>query len=727
MKITKNILEYSVFIGLFAIIFIPFIVPSAFFFPFITGKGFTFRILVEILFGLFTILAFIDKEYRPKLSWITKSVIFFTVVTLIADLLGVNPYKSIWSNYERMEGFVLIAHLALYYIVASSFLKTLSRWTQYIHVTIGASVLMCFYSLLQLAGKININQGSERVDATFGNATYFAIYLVFHIFLSVYMLVDSNRAKWQRWTYGLVALLEIVMLYFTATRGAILGLIGGFVLTGLIIIFKEKENIFLRKVSYGILGAVAIVVLVFFSVRNTDYVKQNRVLSRFSTLSFSEIKTQGRYFVWPMAFKGVIERPIFGWGQENFNFVFNKNYDPRMYAQEQWFDRTHNVFLDWLIAGGIVGFLAYASMYIALFYYIWRKDSPLKLSEKSVFTGMISAYIFHNIFVFDNLISYILFFSVLAYIHSISPHREDGSKGFYTKVFSNDTVAYIVIPTVSVITLGMVYFINVPAISANKTLIEALTFQGRQEYEKSLDSFNKAYSYNSFGDSEITEQAVQTAVQVYNSQNLPASIRQDFYSLAKTKIEEKVKEVPNDARYLMFAGSLFNRTGNYVDAIKYLNRALEESPKKPTILFELGTSYIGNGDLNKMFEIFKKAYELEPNSNEAKIIYAVGAIYTRNSSVLSELNKKIDRSVVISDDRILRAYLDIGDYTAVIAILNARVESDPNNVQHKLSLASVYASIGQKQQAINIIRAMIDKDPSFKEQGEVYIKEIQSR
>jgi hypothetical protein len=52
-----------------------------------------------------------------------------------------------------------------------------------------------------------------------------------------------------------------------------------------------------------------------------------------------------------MALKGIAERPVLGWGQENFNYVFNKYYNPQMFGQEEWFDRTHNVVLDWLIAG----------------------------------------------------------------------------------------------------------------------------------------------------------------------------------------------------------------------------------------------------------------------------------------------------------------------------------------------------------------------------------------
>jgi O-antigen ligase/tetratricopeptide (TPR) repeat protein len=724
---TKNILKYSILAGLFLVPFIPFLVPSAMFFPFITGKGFAFRLIVEIVFGLFVILAFLDQSYRPRMSWITKSVLLFTAAIFLADILGVNPYKSIWSNYERMEGFVLLLHLAMYYLVTSSVFDSHKWWTRYFNVSIASSVAMSVYGILQLVGKLTINQGGVRVDGTFGNATYLAIYLVFHIFLCLYLLLDSNKPTWQRWAYAAAGLLNLVILYFTATRGAILGLLGGLAIAGLIVAFKEKENVFVRRLAYYSLGFVVVVVIGFISVRNTSFVKNSQVLGRFSTLGISEIKTQGRYFVWPMALKGLKDRPILGWGQENFNFVFNKYYDPRMFGQEQWFDRTHDVVLDWLIAGGIVGFLAYVSMYVALLYYIWRKDSLLKLSEKSVLTGMIAAYTFHNIFVFDNLISYILFFSVLGFVHSMNVKREGVllQSKYYLKTFSNDTVNYIVLPLVLIVTAGAIYFVSGPAYFANKTLIQAITPQQTGGVEKNLELFKKVYAYNSFGSTEATEQLVQISAQITGAAGVPDNLKQEFYNLARTKVEEKVASTPKDARYLVFAGSFFNHFGQYDEAIKYLERGVTESPKKQTIYFELASSYLGKGNGAKMFELIKQAYDLEPNAPESKILYAVAAIYTKNVAVLNQLDSSIDQDKIINDNRYLKAYADIGDYNSVITILNARILKDPTNVQYKLSLASTYATIGQKQKAIDIIRQIISADPSFKDQGETYIKQIQ--
>jgi O-antigen ligase/tetratricopeptide (TPR) repeat protein len=724
---TKNILLYSILGGLFASLFIPFIVGGNMYFPFIAGKGFAFRIITEIVFALYVILAVMYEEYRPKLSWITKAVGLFVLVTFIADLFSANVYKSLWSNYERMEGFVLIAHLGLFYLVSSSVLITKQRWHQFINVSIVASIIMSIYALFQIMGKLTINQGGIRVDGTFGNASYLAIYLVFNIFLCLYMFLQPTTGdmKWKKWFYGLSGLLQIYVLYFTATRGAILGFIGGLLLTSILIAWKEKENKVLRKYAYGVLIGVVVLVGGFMLVRNVDFVRNNQVLSRFSTLSFSEVKTQGRYYVWPMAVKGILERPVFGWGQESFNFVFNKYYNPQMYAQEQWFDRTHNVVLDWMINGGLLGFLSYASMYVALLYLIWKKNNHLNIAEKSLFTGLIGAYVFHNLFVFDNIGSYIMFFSILAFIHSLSVLDKEGHGKFYTQKFSNNTKNYVVPTGVAVVFLFVLYFVNVPAIEANYTLIKAMTPQQQGGVEENLALFKKTFSYNSFGSSEALEQLTQIATQLAASQ-VPESVKKEFYDFTKQKIEEKIKQTPNDARYLVFAGNFFNRFNQYDEAIKYLEKAIVESPKKQPIYFELGTAYLGKGDKQKMFEIFKKAYDLEPNSPESQIIYAVGAIYTKNTEILKEMSPKISPDTIVNDNRFLRAFADIGDYQTVIGILTTRLDKDPKNAQYKLSLASAYATIGQKAKAISLINEIIKDNPDFKTQGEEYIKQIQN-
>jgi len=344
--------------GVFLIPFLPFIVSSSMFFPFITGKNFTFRIIVELIFAAWLILALKDIAYRPRFTVIAAATAIFLVIIAIADLMSPNVVKSFWSNFERMEGWVTLAHLFAYFLVASTVLNTEKVWNWLFNTSLGVSAVLGIYGLFQLAGKITINQGGTRVDTTLGNATYLAIYMFFHIFLTAIMLVRWRGAVFVKYIYSALFALQIYILYNTATRGAILGLIGGALLTTILIVVLEKERRVLRKVSVGVLAGILLLIVGFWAVKDAQFVRNSDVLSRITSISLEE-ESNARFIIWNMAWQGIKERPILGWGQESFNYVFNKYYDPRLYLQEPWFDRVHNIVLDWMIAGGFLGFLAY--------------------------------------------------------------------------------------------------------------------------------------------------------------------------------------------------------------------------------------------------------------------------------------------------------------------------------------------------------------------------------
>ena len=110
--------------------------------------------------------------------------------------------------------------------------------------------------------------------------------------------------------------------------------------------------------------------------------------------------------------RGFAARPVTGWGQEGFNYVFNTYYNPAMYTQEPWFDRAHNVFFDWLIAGGFPALLLFLALLISAVVALYRGSASR--AERIVLIGALAAYAFQGLFVFDNLFTYIPLAAILA-------------------------------------------------------------------------------------------------------------------------------------------------------------------------------------------------------------------------------------------------------------------------------------------------------------------------
>lgn len=605
---SRNLLKGVVFTGLFVIPFIPFLVFSSFFFPFITSKAFSWRIIVEIVFAAWILLALLDAEYRPKRSLILYAILGFLAVIGLADILGVEPIKSFWSNFERMEGYITILHLGMFFIVITSVFKEID-WKRWWNVSLVASFLMVLYSVLQIIGLKTINQGGVRVDGTLGNAIYLAVYMLFHIFIALLFMWREWKNLALRWVYGLLILLQMFVLYYTATRGAILGLLGGLVVIALLNI-RNKENTFVRKASTGVLTGLVILVGGFMLIKDAKFVQNSPVLSRFSSLSVEEIKTQGRYFVWPIALQGVKERPFFGWGQENFNYIFNEHYRPEMYRLEPWFDRAHNTFLDWAVSGGLLGLVSYLVLYFALLFSIWNRGANLPYAEKTILTGLVVAYFFHNFFVFDHLISYILFFSLLAYLHYRNGGKILLSGGLVTEFRMNA----FALPAISILLVLVLYYVNVKPIIANTSLIQALVAIRVPENikVKSPDYFKKAYRVSRLGRPEAVEQIAANSVAILSS-NISKEEKDAFFAFAADAVMKQAEESKDDARYELVAGSFFLSLGLFDDALKRFERAKELMPGKQTIYLELAQTYANKGETDKAIETLRYVGEISPD------------------------------------------------------------------------------------------------------------------
>ncbi len=668
----KQILKTTILIGLFAIPFVPFLVSGSLFFPFITTKAFAWRFIVEIVFAVWVILALLAPEFRLRRSPILYAVLAFLLIIGLADFFGVEPMKSFWSNFERMEGFITMLHLGALFVVMGSVLKE-REWNWWWNTTLIASAIMVFYCLLQLSGspRFPIHQGGARVDGTIGNASYLALYFLIHIFVAIFYFVKS-RASSLKWTYGALILGQIFILYYTATRGAILGLMGGFLLVALLgLINKQDQKI--RKVSIYFLIGLVIFIVGFWAVRNTSFVRDSQVLNRFSTISLSAWKTEGRAFIWPMALKGIGERPLLGWGQDNFNYVFAEHYSAKMFNLEPWFDRAHNIFLDWAVAAGILGLGAYLSLYVVLLWIIWKKGSSFSHTERSVLTGLIAAYFFNNIFVFDNLISYVLFFSLLSYMHS----RTVKDLVTSPKLFSGKIVTTMSIG-VALILIVVIYFVNVRPLIANTNLIMALqTVQSTGSKAPAIGYFEKAYTSSRLGRPEVVEWVSSSASTILSDETISMDKRNAFFEFAKNSLEAITQELSGDSRYELVAGTFYSNVGGKDEALRHFNNAKELMPEKQMIYFNLGQLALTDNNLPEALLQFKTAYDLAPEYGDAKMAYLVGAIYSQDRNLTVKLLSEISPAVLVSDPRALSALYQTGQKSFLLALLRDLAKKVP--------------------------------------------------
>jgi len=679
----RDIARWSVLIPLFLIPFIPLYVANGMFFPFITGKAFAFRVLVEVALGGYVLLAFLDKKYRPKFSWTLALYALLTVWMAIADAFAINAHKAFWSNFERMDGWVTLVHMFTFFVILGTVLTADKLWRKWWIFFLSATALVCVYGLFQLAGMADIHQGSSRVDATFGNAAYLAVYLLFATAVALWQGIESKG--WIRYYLFGLALLSSVIIFTTATRGAVLGLAGGIALCSALWMFEAGKK--QRVIAGSVLALLLVLMGAFFALKETPFIKQDPTLSRIASISLADGST--RFTLWSMAMKGVAERPVTGWGHEGFNYVFQQYYTPDLYAQEPWFDRAHNTYIDWLIAGGIPALVLFLALLVSAVMALYRKTATRP--ERILLIGALAAYAFQALFVFDNLFSYLILATLLAVAHSVSgsdiPKLEKAGE-------LKDMQAITIAGTLTLAgTVALVWMVNVPSISQAEKLVYALN-NAQRTPAQAVALFDDVYATGGLASQEVSEQYVTLANALKARTDIAPKTRSEIYTSALGRLEEEVGRVPRDARLRIQLATGLRGAGEYEKALVQSKLALEESPQKQSLMLERGYEFWESGDLKSARELFVQMYALDTSFAELAVYAAAGEIAVGNSKEGDAILMSAYGTTEVDAEPLVLAYFHAKQFTKLTALLESRVATDPSASTY-IRLASAYALNGQ--------------------------------
>lgn len=704
-SIAKRIARWVALGALFLIPLTPLIVANSFFFPFITGKAFYFRILIEIAVAAWIVLACLDKEYRPRFSWIGAAVVAFVAWMFIADLFAPNVAKAFWSNFERMEGWVLLIHLLGLFFAASAVLRVEKHWRTWFLASLAVSVVVSIYAILQLSGFAAIHQGSTRIDASMGNSAYLAIYFLFNVFIALWLALTENRS-WLKWSLIALAVLEGILIFFTETRGTVVGLVLALALGAILTALTAGKQV--RRAAAGSFVLILILAGGFYLARNSSFVQNNHVLQRVSSISLSDGQT--RFTIWSMALKGAEARPIVGWGQEGFNYVFDKYFDPSLYLQEPWFDRAHNAFLDWLTAGGFPAFLLYLSLFGSALVLLWR-SSELSRPERVALTAALVGYAIHNLFVFDNLYSYVYLFAILALIDSqvARPIKKLEQAPELGAAFG---LTYA-LPVATVAAIALVWSINIPGMQVASKLITALS-PSAQGPAGNIATFEDLVAHPAFAAQEIREQLISFAGSITQSQDpsVTSAMKQHVVTLAISEMQKQVAAYPLDTREHLQLAYAYRIAGDDASALKEIQAAAAISPGKEAVWIEEGSTAWDQGDVQAAQKAFHTAYMLGPQFPGLAVYEAAGDIAIGDTVDADKVLMATFGTLEVDNDVLAVAYYRTKNWPRLIALWKLRTEKSDATVNTWFSLAAAYYAAGDTADAIKTIHTVVAANPN---------------
>lgn len=710
----KDILRTVVLGGLFTIPFLTLVVTESLFFPYITGKNFGFRIIVEIVLASWVVLALLDARYRPRFSYILATFAALMGVMLVATLFAHHVPTALWSNFERMDGYVGLLHVFGYFVVLGSMLREEKQWILFFQISVAVAATVAFFGIIQLASP---DSTVTRVDSTLGNAAYMAVYMLFHLFFVAYLFAKTKNPLTQV-MYAILTVLFLFVLFQTGTRGTALGLMTGVLAAvGYVALFGAKEPM-LRRYAIGAVMVVLVCAAGFVGLRDTQYVQDNYSLARIANINL-EKDLEIRSIIWDMAYSGVQEKPLLGWGMGNYNYVFNEQYDPRLYAQEQWFDRVHNIVLDWLIAGGVFGLLAYITLFASLGYYLFVRpyffdDETFTVTESAILVGLLVGYVTHNLVVFDNIVSYIFFATTIAYIHYKVARPIPAVESF---TIAPLIVKQIIFPVVAVLAVVVLYVVNVPAMMAAKDIISAIILVEREDVRGAYEYFDRALERHSFGQQEMVEQFVQRAIVVARTPTIEKEIKSMYVTRAEEEINNQIARKPGDARLHVFAASFYRAVGQIEKSAEELAIARELSPNKQWILLQQGVAALQLENNDAALDYFKTAFTLDERYADAREYY-VGALFLIGDAqtakaLIAEADEQFyDR--IAQNDFVVNAVRSSGEQAFTIDLFEHRALFTGNEAQAWINLAFLYHENQDNEGALDALARGVKKVPSFK-------------
>lgn len=700
---------------LYPILFTPLLVGSRYYFPYVGPKSLFFMGGVEILFFIWLYLAIRNKEFRPKINILTFAILIYLFSLILSSLVGVDFSRSFWSKFERMTGLLMWFHLVAFYFVLSSCFKE-EDWRKIFLVSVGVATLVSVFNGLDVLAKINFPFVARR-GSTLGNSSFLGTYLLFNFFFAIWLFFKTKNYLFKAVLFTIISFF-LFSMKISGARAAFFASLGGVFLLALLWLGfaqKDKKLKIISKIFLVIFIATVLVSIFLTFIPGTFFYHQ-----------FIKFSSQARFVNWEIAKKAFLEKPIFGWGPENYILAFPKYFNPCLFLPEcggeVWFDRSHNIIFDTLTSGGIFGLLSYLGIFFAV-YLILRKKYFLK-KEIDFFRGAIplsclASYFVQNLTVFDMVGSLMMFFLLLGEVGSLAKEKENN---FFERRISFSFPLAGILFLVFLVTFYE--FILLPR-ETGKLVINTLADQKLEDILKRQELYKKTLQTSPLGKYQIRDFFGQITLnfirryykEILQLPELKEAIENELAFLTK-ELEKSLRESPLDYRVALKLTQLYSVYG-WFDSQKFSlaessgKRLFKLSPKNQQTWWAISQLKIYQKDFSSALKLTEKAINLEPRYLKAYKIAIEAADFSGDLSKKKEIAKK---GLKIGLSRIKKFPNNFSYYKTTIEFAKISEQEEKVREVAKEGLKRVFAGIKKNPKNLGVYNIGIDFAKDAKDQ-----------
>ncbi len=527
------------------------------------------------------------------------AMLVFIVMIFLSTAFSIAPELSFWGSYYRLQGAHSFAYYFLFFLLLVMNFHSKEQWDRAFRSIFVGFFFVLLFAVLQKLGLdftgFDLEEVSlGRVFSSFGQTNYLAAYILL-ISFPLLSYVFLNKKKWP-----LIALLILgfIVLSFTGSRAAMLGLFVG------IVFYLILGSVFLWGKKWLLLAA-AVFLLPLMSVFYANYfhLENDSLMGRLVVNEYNMRSIDSRLLVWKSSLEMIKDLGFTGNGLETFSLALGPYMSPSVFEFERLNtlpDRAHNSFLQLFSDFGIVGPVFYLFVFIYIFGLGISRLRKLNKRKKILVIGILSTFL--SLFV-NNLFSF-----------SVTVHFAFSAflLAFLLFLLSEKTVKKSIVMN-KVIVLVISFFVFFSAILQNVFPLVA-------------DSYARS------GD-------LQTATLLHPKQNYYGYALSSVY-LKLGEFESALYELDRvgafvseqDVYYYFLKGKIYHEQcvadGVYCDEAEdsYM-RAFQLSPNYPPVLLNWGIFHIETDDcelglskLNQYLDIVPDSYK-SPGTEKHRLFY----------------------------------------------------------------------------------------------------------
>ena len=714
----EKFLYKAVQIGIASVLFLPLVLLGYFG---ITpndesSKVLVFQCIMEIIFLFYIYLVLLNKNYLPQKSNLFFAIILFFAVEIAASLAGVNFYRSFFGNLSRADGIVLHLHLLAFFVILVSVFKERVEWLKLFKISVVVSAISSITALLlKLMAIWFPSRWPERLSGTFINPDMFGNYIALSIFLATFVfLTEQNKKLKIFWCFILI--LDCWTLFFSGTRGAWAGFVAGilFILLSLIYyLWRLGIKPSKRKIALALIILLTIIAIIFCVFKLVSpYHGENYFINRIQSFLSFDIG-QSRKILWQTAISSFLERPVLGWGADSFSFIWNKyskgNGFDNEYEMEA--DKPHNKILEVASSSGLIGIFAYLLVFSVIFYLIFKNKKFFDIYRQKagkylylVLAAFFLCYFVENLFLFDTVSTYVLFFLVAGFVNNNFVNAPDARANYVNE----GKISYLKMASAfaMLIFVALIFYnLNIKTALAGMYLASG-DASGIKEPQGALYAYSESLSQNTFYDYDF-KLLVLNRINSILETNPPDELKKSFFDVfLKMKPSlYKYMELNDQQKRRLYLYTikmhkwlyLFNKDPKNLDEMdNIIQRGLSFNKDYPLFYLDVARLKILQNEHQQASEYAQKFYQLTPQdiTDEEKMYLALAQSYLEINDLENGL---LNAKKVLEIDYVLKKSNgggpDLPNFTNFVAL--------------------TYYKLGKAQEALKVYQRAIEIYPNY--------------